>query len=530
MDAADRSSPTPLWMTQCAKGVVLASMLDGLCLDLSSAEQAAAGPETVMWSRKLFDEAACYLVAEVISRSEEPQEPKRRRDRVLDWKWAAACLGHTEAMDQIALALAAEASASDARLDAPTLAGLAVDWMVRAQVARKAECGHGPSANRPQADEEAPTEGAGAKRPRGRLFTPLPTPAARDTTASPRRSFRDLLRRSEVQPGEADDVEIVEAERLADELDEAAETGGGPKRRLLDGIADDAPTAQRGTGFRQRFANLLKDLPLAGGVDWRIVRRRMDALYPWMTDVTDHVVKHMRLAEAEGAHWFRMPPLLLLGVPGCGKSDYLPTLAGILGLHIRVLPMAGMSDDKTITGTPRGWSTALPGIVPLVCNEAGIANPFLLFDELDKCGGNRNGNGNPHDALLPLLEPSTASRLYDPALCGAFDASHAVCAATANSLDGIPSPILDRFQTIRVRPPGPEHIESIIGSMRLRDAARLGIRPETLPPLHPMEMDFLRGVLRERRSLRPLRKAYDAIRARQAEEFPGFAPEYGPIH
>jgi len=315
-------------------------------------------------------------------------------------------------------------------------------------------------------------------------------------------------------------VEQLTAEDVARFLDEPEPVVPGAV--ILDAIGD---PDHKGMDMK-RYASLTEPMPLLGGVaDLMAVERSLLATYPWMTATIKHVVRGLRLARAEGRAGAYFSPLLLVGKPGCGKSDFLPTLAAALGVRSRVLSFAGMANSMTIEGTARGYVTATPGLVPAVCHQFGTANPLIAFDEIEKACAS-SVNGSPIDAVLPLLEGSTGKSLFDPCLLGAVDATHVMFAATANSTR-LPAPLLDRFDIVEVPCPNGDHLEAILGTMRLRQAAKQRVRVEELPPLAEGDVEWLRGILQKSGSIRQLAKAYGILRA-EALDMPIAA--VGPVH
>jgi len=144
----------------------------------------------------------------------------------------------------------------------------------------------------------------------------------------------------------------------------------------------------------------------------------------------------------------RMPPLLLCGGPGTGKTRLVSEIARIMGLPYREIPLAGSSDANKISGLSRYWRTAGCGLVARTFCDHDQANPIFIFDEIDKAG--RSDNGHPHDAILLLLEENTAKSFRDEFVLAPLDVSHASFLATANSIDQMPEPLLSRFIVVEV--------------------------------------------------------------------------------
>lgn len=170
---------------------------------------------------------------------------------------------------------------------------------------------------------------------------------------------------------------------------------------------------------------------------------------PNMTAALDLILGELRARFLSHAP-IRLPPLLLCGGPGTGKTRLVSEIAGLMGLPCREIPLAGCCDAIKITGLSRYWSTAGSGLIARTLCDNVVANPIFIFDEIDKAGS--SDKGNPHDAMLMLLEENTARTFRDEFLQCPIDASHASFLATANSVDMLPAPLLSRFIVIEVPP------------------------------------------------------------------------------
>ncbi|GEM_PF-1842154 len=254
---------------------------------------------------------------------------------------------------------------------------------------------------------------------------------------------------------------------------------------------------------RSEFAKYAFDdfeLKTLGDVDLQQIQRILDDEFPWFRKVTHHIIQQL-VFRAHGDGIFGFRPLLLLGSPGVGKTRYTRRLSDISRVPWRLIGLAGRADNKDITGTARGWNSACPGIPLRTIAQEKVANPIILLDEIDKAGGSDH-NGRVHDALIPLLERSSASTHQDEFLQVRTDLSHISWIATANSVAMLPGPLLSRFQTIMVEgPKHPEDYRKIIQITAQEFAARHGIRSEFLPRLGPEEMLALRPFMKNPRRL-----------------------------
>jgi ATP-dependent Lon protease len=155
----------------------------------------------------------------------------------------------------------------------------------------------------------------------------------------------------------------------------------------------------------------------------------------------------MRRCAQEGAPVFRLPPMLLVGPPGIGKSHWSRALAAALGVPTSLVDAAAEAASFVVAGAQRGWGNAGPGKVLDTILNHRVLNPIVIVDEVEKAGAVRDTGGNRHnltEALLALMEPKTAARWECPFYRVPFDMSGIGWIMTANSRRGLPEPLLSR--------------------------------------------------------------------------------------
>ncbi len=212
-------------------------------------------------------------------------------------------------------------------------------------------------------------------------------------------------------------------------------------------------------GWIRTWLDAITELPWGvtadDGIDVGDARRTLDADHTGLDDVKERIVEHLAVRKRRSERGLGVVGgrgsgaiITLVGPPGVGKTSLGESVARAMGRPFVRVALGGIRDEAEIRGHRRTYVGAMPGRIARAIKEAGVMNPVLMLDEVDKLGA--DWRGDPSSALLEVLDPAQNHTFRDHYLEVDLDLSDVLFIATANVVETVPGPLLDRMEVVRL--------------------------------------------------------------------------------
>jgi ATP-dependent Lon protease len=262
--------------------------------------------------------------------------------------------------------------------------------------------------------------------------------------------LRQQLRAIQQELGEQnpEQAEVALLRQRLQEADLPDEVRKEAERELvrLEKLPSVAPDYQ----LTRTHLELILELPWRKGtpdiIDLPLARKVLDEDHFDLEEVKGRILEHLAVLKLNPHA--KAPILCFVGPPGVGKTSLGQSIARALGRKFERMSLGGLHDEAELRGHRRTYIGAMPGRLIQAIRRAGVNNPLLMLDEVDKLG--RDFRGDPAAALLEILDPAQNFSFRDNYLDLPFDLSKVFFITTANTLDTIPQPLLDRMELLRL--------------------------------------------------------------------------------
>jgi ATP-dependent Lon protease len=272
---------------------------------------------------------------------------------------------------------------------------------------------------------------------------------------SVQQSQRDFYLREQMKAIQKELGDLDETQKDVADLKEKIENAGMPEETKKDALKELGRLARMNPAaadysLTRNYVEWLAVLPWAkssaGEVDIKKAQDVLDEDHYGLKKVKDRILDYLSVRRLKPD--MKGPILCFVGPPGVGKTSLGRSIARALGRKFSRISLGGMHDEAEIRGHRRTYIGALPGQIIQHLKRVEVNDPVFMLDEIDKLG--RDFRGDPASALLETLDPEQNNTFRDNYLDQPFDLSKVLFICTANQLDTIPAPLLDRMEIIEL--------------------------------------------------------------------------------
>ena len=260
--------------------------------------------------------------------------------------------------------------------------------------------------------------------------------------------LQQQIRTIQDELGTSDD-EIAELEARAKKKKWSKETAKAFTKELkkLERINPQSPDYNVQYSYLDTLLNLPWNVFTVDKFNLKTVENKLNHDHYGLDKVKDRILEHLSVLKLRGD--MKSPIICLYGPPGVGKTSLGKSIADALGRKYARVSLGGLHDEAEIRGHRRTYIGAMPGRIIEALRKSESSNPVFVLDEIDKIG--KDFKGDPSSALLEVLDPEQNSHFHDNYIDMDYDLSKILFIATANSLQGLSQPLLDRMEIIEIK-------------------------------------------------------------------------------
>ena len=308
--------------------------------------------------------------------------------------------------------------------------------------------------------------------------------------------LREQIRAIQTELGDTDDTDVDDLRKKLDATpmnDEARQKCA----KELDRLSKMAPGTPE-ISMSRTYVEWILDLPWGketeDNLDLKRARRVLAEDHYGLEKVKERIVEYLAVLQLKKD--MRGPILCFVGPPGVGKTSIVKGIAKATGRKFVQMSLGGVRDEAEIRGHRRTYVGAIPGRIISGLKQAGTMNPVFLFDEIDKLGSDLRGD--PASALLEVLDGEQNNAFRDHYMELPVDLSRVMFITTANSMETIPAPLLDRMEIIEV-PSYTEEEKLQIAKRHLvkKQMEQNGLKPKQLKISDKVLKETIEGYTRE---------------------------------
>ena len=307
--------------------------------------------------------------------------------------------------------------------------------------------------------------------------------------------LKEQIRAISDELGEGED-ELIEIENKikAAEMPEEVEQKALKEMRRLSKMSLSSPDAAIIRTYIEWLCDIKWNEETIDNKDMKKAKKILNEDHYGLEKIKERILEYLAVIQLSGN--MKAPILCFVGPPGVGKTSIVKSIARALDRKYVRMSLGGVRDEAEIRGHRRTYIGAIPGKIIYLLKQAGCKNPVFLFDEIDKMSN--DFRGDPTSAMLEVLDPEQNNAFFDHYMEVPVDLSKVLFVATANTIDAIPAPLLDRMEIMELTAyTEEEKLEIARQFLVSKQKKQHGIPEDKLTIVEPAILDIISHYTRE---------------------------------